>query len=100
MATGTVADPGELLEIDFAALDAGLPSAVAGVPHVMTTEPVLLVCTNGKRDQCCATRGRQVAVSADARARRDAQPGVCLHPGALPAFGPEGDSIVVAPRRR
>lgn len=30
------------------------------------TEPVLLVCTHGKRDQCCAIKGRPLAASLDA----------------------------------
>lgn len=32
-----------------------------GEPH---SEPLLLVCTHGKRDACCAERGREVAVGA------------------------------------
>lgn len=66
LATGVVVHPTDLLRIDFPALDAGLRSAVSALKHEMVSEPVLLVCTNGKRDQCCATRGRQVAVAAAA----------------------------------
>lgn len=58
----TLTDPQQLLELDFAALAAGdwtggLLSAAAPEP-----EPVLLVCTNGKRDRCCALLGRALAL--------------------------------------
>ena len=66
LATGTVEYPTDLLRIDFAALDAGNPEAVKALDHELTSDPVLLVCTNGRRDQCCATLGRKVALSADA----------------------------------
>jgi hypothetical protein len=48
---GSWRDPGDLLDIDLAALGARGPQRVA------------LVCTNGKRDQCCALRGRPVAAA-------------------------------------
>lgn len=50
-------DPRELLELDLAALAAGRLDA--GEP---VTNPVLLVCTNGKRDRCCAQFGRALAL--------------------------------------
>ncbi|MEU3794053.1 sucrase ferredoxin [Streptomyces fructofermentans] len=56
-------DPRRLLDLDFAGLGAGLPgtfdSALDGRPH--TGEPLALVCTNGKRDRCCALLGRPLA---------------------------------------
>lgn len=63
----TVADPKELLDLDFARAGAG----VAGLVGAVSAEPVLLVCTNGRRDVCCALRGRPVA-AALAASHRDA----------------------------
>ncbi|MBV2357016.1 sucrase ferredoxin [Streptomyces sp. J2-1] len=58
-----VDDPRRLLDLDFAALGAGDPrsfaSALGGRPH--TGDPLALVCTNGKRDRCCALLGRPLA---------------------------------------
>ncbi|MFE2724338.1 sucrase ferredoxin [Kitasatospora sp. NPDC059327] len=53
-----VADPAELLGLDFAALGAGEHGGF-GVEHV--GGPVALVCTNGRRDRCCALLGRPLA---------------------------------------
>ncbi|WP_031073788.1 sucrase ferredoxin [Streptomyces sp. NRRL WC-3742] len=53
-----VADPAELLGLDFAALGAG-DHAGFGAEHV--GGPVALVCTNGRRDRCCALLGRPLA---------------------------------------
>lgn len=54
-----LSEPERLLELDFAALALGRPtgfgSPVAG--------PLLLVCTNGRRDACCALRGRPAAAA-------------------------------------
>ncbi|MFD0637546.1 sucrase ferredoxin [Catenulispora yoronensis] len=66
LATGEVSDPAELLRIDFAALDAGDRTAVAELEHTFLDTPILGVCTNGKRDVCCATLGRRVVIAADA----------------------------------
>ncbi|MFJ2889093.1 sucrase ferredoxin [Streptomyces sp. NPDC087305] len=61
--SATTEDPQELLGLDFAALGAGDPrsfgSALSGRPH--TGDPLALVCTNGKRDRCCALLGRPLA---------------------------------------
>jgi hypothetical protein len=54
-----VGDPKELLDLDFAAAGAGEPSGVGE----LTAEPVLLVCTNGRRDVCCALLGRPIATA-------------------------------------
>lgn len=56
---GRVTDrPEELLGLDFAALGAGDHGGF-GAPH--TGSPLALVCTNGKRDRCCALLGRPLA---------------------------------------
>ncbi|WP_030381620.1 MULTISPECIES: sucrase ferredoxin [unclassified Streptomyces] len=59
----TVTDPEQLLDLDFEALGAGDPytfdRALGGRPH--TGDPLALVCTNGKRDRCCAVLGRPLA---------------------------------------
>jgi hypothetical protein len=56
-------DPGHLLTLDLAELGAGLPgtfdTTLGGRPH--TGDPLALVCTNGKRDRCCALFGRPLA---------------------------------------
>lgn len=58
-------DPVALLQLDFDALARGDRSAVhASVPSAVSAAPVLLVCTNGRRDVCCAVRGRPVALDA------------------------------------
>ncbi|WP_149546803.1 sucrase ferredoxin [Streptomyces marokkonensis] len=59
----TVTDPERLLDLDFAALGRGEPesfgAALGGGPH--RGDPLALVCTNGKRDRCCALLGRPLA---------------------------------------
>ncbi|MFJ9372457.1 sucrase ferredoxin [Streptomyces sp. NPDC101455] len=61
--SATTEDPGRLLALDFAALGTGDPrsfgSALGGQAH--TGDPLALVCTNGKRDRCCALLGRPLA---------------------------------------
>ncbi|MBP2336323.1 hypothetical protein JOF41_002501 [Saccharothrix coeruleofusca] len=46
--------PEQLLELDFAALGGARPTGL-GRP---VSGPLLLVCTHGRRDACCALRGR------------------------------------------
>nr|WP_202459273.1 MULTISPECIES: sucrase ferredoxin [unclassified Streptomyces] len=53
-------DPRQLLDLDFAALGAGDHGGF-GTPH--TGDPLVLVCTNGKRDRCCALLGRPLAAA-------------------------------------
>jgi hypothetical protein len=53
---GSWSDPAELLDLDLTAEIPG-PADAAG------PQRLALVCTNGKRDQCCALRGRPVAAS-------------------------------------
>ncbi|NUP37945.1 MAG: sucrase ferredoxin [Streptomyces sp.] len=59
----TVRDPQALLDLDFAALGRGehhtFDSALGARPHAGA--PLALVCTNGKRDRCCALLGRPLA---------------------------------------
>ncbi|KUO17601.1 sucrase ferredoxin [Streptomyces dysideae] len=59
----TTRDPRQLLDLDFAALGKGDPgtfdSVLGGGPHL--GDPLALVCTNGKRDRCCALLGRPLA---------------------------------------
>jgi hypothetical protein len=52
-------DPADLLDIDLSAT----AFFRAGTPGLRR---LALVCTNGKRDQCCAIRGRPVAAAIDA----------------------------------
>lgn len=60
-------DPRELLDLDLAELGAGQLDE-----GDLVANPVLLVCTNGKRDQCCAERGRALALDlAQREAGRD-----------------------------
>ncbi|MFI1048987.1 sucrase ferredoxin [Streptomyces griseoruber] len=61
--SATTTDPARLLDLDFAALGRGdhrgFDTALRGGPH--TGDPLALVCTNGKRDRCCALLGRPLA---------------------------------------
>jgi hypothetical protein len=61
--SATTRDPSDLLDLDFAALGRGehgtFDSVLGGRPH--TGDPLALVCTNGKRDRCCALLGRPLA---------------------------------------
>ncbi|WP_369249679.1 sucrase ferredoxin [Streptomyces sp. R41] len=61
--SATTSDPEQVLNLDFVALGMGDPhtfdAALQGRPH--TGGPLALVCTNGKRDRCCALLGRPLA---------------------------------------
>jgi hypothetical protein len=59
LAYAAVDDPADLLDLDFASLGAGVRPAFGRPEH----EPLLLVCTNSRRDECCALIGRPLAVS-------------------------------------
>lgn len=61
--TAEIADPAMLLDLDLAAAGAG-DSQDFGRPD---QRPTLLVCTNGRRDVCCALRGRPIAAALAAR---------------------------------
>ncbi|MFK8849571.1 sucrase ferredoxin [Streptomyces sp. Ac-502] len=56
--TTSVADPETLLLLDFARLGAG---EHGGLWDPYAGEPLVFVCTNGKRDRCCAVLGRPLA---------------------------------------
>lgn len=56
--TADLTDPAELTALDFAALGSGSPGDF-GAPH--RGAPIALVCTNGRRDRCCAVHGRPLA---------------------------------------
>ena len=56
MAVRTIGDPSELI------LDAMAEAPVADFGATMS-DPIFLVCTNGKRDACCALRGRVLAAA-------------------------------------
>lgn len=63
--TGDVDDPGRALEVDWAALTSGrVDDVLASAPWLRRrTGSVFLVCTNGRRDACCALLGLPVAVA-------------------------------------
>ncbi|WP_328999680.1 sucrase ferredoxin [Kribbella sp. NBC_00709] len=67
---GQVVDPSELGELDLEAVAHGDRAAViASLPGLSPVdEPVVLVCTNGKRDGCCAVLGRPLVSGLAARA--------------------------------
>lgn len=69
---GELVSPHQLTTLDVEGLVRGDVGAVrASLPDVdlaQDDEPALLVCTNGRRDLCCAVRGRPVALDA-ARSR-------------------------------
>ncbi|WP_087925891.1 sucrase ferredoxin [Streptomyces albireticuli] len=56
--TAALADPASLASLNFAALGAGEHDGL-WEPH--TGAPLVFVCTNGKRDRCCALLGRPLA---------------------------------------
>ncbi|MGW3950602.1 sucrase ferredoxin [Streptomyces sp. NPDC004752] len=59
----TIRDPRTLLDLDYGALGSGdhrtFDAALGGRAH--EAGPLALVCTNGKRDRCCALLGRPLA---------------------------------------
>jgi hypothetical protein len=54
--TFTVGGPEELADLALPAPDAPLPGA-------QVSDPLLLVCTHGRRDRCCAVDGRALAMA-------------------------------------
>ncbi|OPC80719.1 hypothetical protein B4N89_06880 [Embleya scabrispora] len=58
-----VSDVAELLAHDLAALAGPVEPSVGEA----VAEPLMLVCTNGKRDRCCAVEGRPLAAALAAR---------------------------------
>jgi hypothetical protein len=53
---GAWRDPADLLNLD-------LTTIIPGEANAAASQRLALVCTNGKRDQCCALRGRPVAAA-------------------------------------
>jgi hypothetical protein len=78
-----VTDPEDLLELDFVALGQGRSTGF-GTPEA---GPLLLVCTNGRRDVCCALYGRPVV--AELAARHGDAVWECTHTGGH-RFSPTG----------
>ncbi|MGW1074533.1 sucrase ferredoxin [Streptomyces sp. NPDC002537] len=56
--TTEIADPAGLTALDLAALGAG---EHGGLWEPYAGDPLVFVCTNGKRDRCCALLGRPLA---------------------------------------
>lgn len=110
---GTLPAPETLLDLDWAAVAAGDLDAVRrSAPSLEPTgDPVLLVCTNGTRDTCCARLGRPVALAAAAvdpdhvweathtSGHRFAATTVLLPSGALHGRVLDGTSLLAAARR-
>lgn len=73
--------PADVLSLPYASLAGPDPEpALAALPSSRRCESgVLLVCTNGKRDACCALLGRPIAVVAGAA--RPGQVWECTHTG-------------------
>lgn len=66
MVTATISDPSVLLTMP----DPRIADASSVADHLggtISIDPELLVCTNGRRDVCCAVRGRPVALAAAER---------------------------------
>jgi len=86
--TGRLDEPGDLLDLDLTALGAGdRAGTTSSLPWLAPSDPILLVCTNGRHDVCCAVRGRPVAL-----AGQDVHPGrvwECSHTGGH-RFSPTG----------
>jgi hypothetical protein len=63
---GTIGAPEDVMDVDWAALRDGDRDAVRRSLPTLTASPRvhLLVCTNGRRDVCCAVKGRPVALGA------------------------------------
>ncbi|NBM14166.1 sucrase ferredoxin [Streptomyces sp. GC420] len=69
-----VTEPESLLGLDFTALGSGdhhrFDTLLDGTAH--TGEPLVLVCTNAKRDRCCALLGRPLAAELAADGEQNA----------------------------
>ncbi|MGZ0145774.1 sucrase ferredoxin [Kribbella sp. WER1] len=66
---GRVADPAAVSTLDLGAVARGDRTAVlASLPGLsIVDDPIVLVCTNGKRDECCAILGRPLVSGLAAR---------------------------------
>lgn len=72
---GRVDDPARVLDLPWERLAQTRPPQL---DWLTPQEPALLVCTNGKRDRCCALTGRPLAAELAARGRRVWE---CSHTG-------------------
>lgn len=90
--TGAVDDPAELLRAPWPLLSGDDPDAVTEVLDTFdeTSDPALLICTNSKRDVCCAVRGRPIAVTL--AEQFPGQVWECSHTGGH-RFAPTGISL-------
>lgn len=86
---GHVVDPADVLDIPWSAAEEGDAAAVlTAVPWLREHRvPVALVCTNSKRDVCCAVRGRPAA--REAATMRPGRVWECSHTGGH-RFAPTG----------
>ena len=86
---GTITAPEEVLQLPFERLAAGDPDAlVAEFGWLERLDGgVLLVCANGKRDLCCAVRGRPIAL--DLEQQYPGRVWECTHTGGH-RFAPTG----------
>lgn len=66
-----VSDPHELLDLDLSALASGRLDVGEAHPS-----PTILVCTNGKRDRCCAELGRSLVLDLAEAAASDSESGI------------------------
>ena len=82
-------DPARLLRLPWDALSEGDVAATQeALPDLdKSSIPVLLVCTNSRRDVCCALRGRPVAL--ECSAKRPGRVWECSHTGGH-RFAPTG----------
>ncbi|QIK71447.1 sucrase ferredoxin [Propioniciclava coleopterorum] len=71
--SGEVDDPAEVLTLPWEHLAQTRP---VEAPWLHPADPVLLVCTNAKRDRCCALVGRPIV---EALAERDLRVWECSH---------------------
>ena len=89
MLQDSVDDPTGLLRLPWAALGEGDIAAVQDAAPQLDRSPVpvLLVCTNSRRDICCALRGRPVAL--ECSEQRPGRVWECSHTGGH-RFAPTG----------
>ncbi len=71
---GSWRDPADLLRLD-------LTAPIPGAANAAGPQRLALVCTNGKRDQCCAIRGRPVAAAIAAATTTTWDTWECSHLG-------------------
>jgi len=82
-------DPAQLLSLSWTALGEGDMDTVRARTPVFEESPgpVLMICSNSKRDICCAVRGRPVAL--ESSSQRPGQVWECSHTGGH-RFAPTG----------